>query len=285
VTYRRLQRIVAIIGPDKADVEFIEKQLTLFDWMQWCRIHLPWTGPRNKSEKLIASSYARALGKLEKRFNKLAEAYKNGRHPRHAKAVLEAEVLSGAAPGLFAWVGQDNDLPAFGTHAYQPSTDFKLRTYDFKVVCLCRQGQSVTVSDFAEFVESKLAPFLIDKRRRAASRCVEPWEEDLRIVSVAPVPGVKHWRQCLESQTRRALGHPKPSDIRFVRKHDAVRTAASILKAHGLPLTATRKAGTRKASAFCQVTAIVTGDRDVYHQCRQFLKERKQTKTRNRGSK
>jgi hypothetical protein len=72
------------------------------------------------------------------------------------------------------------------------------------------------------------------------------------------------------------LGRPKPSADRFVRKHGAVATAATILESHGLHPTATRKSDTRNASVFCRVAAVVYGDKnaDLYHQCRTFLKAR-----------
>jgi hypothetical protein len=98
---------------------------------------------------------------------------------------------------------------------------------------------------------------------------------------------LKHWRERLEifggkakpepngllpiGPTTWPLGPPKPFAY---RKHDAVKAAAAILKGHGLRLTATRKSDTRKTSVFCQVAAIVSGDRDVYHECRVFLKAR-----------
>jgi hypothetical protein len=192
MTDRRVQKIVAIIGRDKAAIKLIEIALLLFDQLETIRSAVWRHVFREKRERLIASSYARALGKLEKRFNELDTACWNKGHRRHAEAILERYTLFIAAPGLC------ETIPLLGL-----------------------------------------------------------------------------WRKRLENFSEKKPDNaPRlgPSRPEFDRKHDAVKVAAEILKAHGLPLTATRKAGTRKASAFCQVAAIVSGERDLYHQCRQFLK-------------
>jgi hypothetical protein len=79
----------------------------------------------------------------------------------------------------------------------------------------------------------------------------------------------------------RRLGRPKPSAERFRRKRQAAAAAASLLKSHGLPLTATRKSSSTEASVFCRVAAALFGDprANLYHQCRVL------TETRNRVSK
>jgi hypothetical protein len=220
MTDRRLAKIVAIIGRDKANVEFIEEKLLYFDRKRRFEIWSPYPpGPQNKREKLIASSFAGAIGKLEKRFNNLDEALKNLRHPRHADATLESAVLHRA-------LGVDLD-------------QWKAQLTD--------------------------------------------WRKRLDYFSGKPRPKTKG--ALLDDPTTWPLGPPKPSAPRFVRKHDAVKTAAEILDGHGLRLTATRKSDTGKGSLFCQVAAIVSSDRDLYHQCRQFLKMQKLPKERNRGSK
>jgi hypothetical protein len=125
----------------------------------------------------------------------------------------------------------------------------------------------------------------------ALTRATRGWEPDFFEWQAQ----LKRWRECFEAfagkmkvkpgifglptTTNWPLGPPKPSAPRFVRKHNAVAAAAAILKRHGLRPTATRKTGTREASLFCRVAAVLAGDPRIYHQCRAFVR-----KTRNRES-
>ncbi len=69
----RLAQIVKTIG--KANIEIIKEAIGSFDRKQRSRTLIsPWPPyPRNKREKSIATSFARALLKLEKRFARLAK--------------------------------------------------------------------------------------------------------------------------------------------------------------------------------------------------------------------